>query len=104
MAKNKNTEEPQTLEEALVVIEKLKAEKAESDSVIAELREELKASNKAASNKLKIVEHKGKRYQVTAPKFHYNGSVRSADDLLEDSALVAELLEIEVGFLQLIED
>lgn len=105
MAKQKNNSNtPETLEEALVVIGKLEKEKSEALDLISDLKSQLSKANKSVEEKDCIVEFKGAKYKVTAKKFHYNGNVRTADELLEDNKLVGELVEIGAGFLEKIEE
>ena len=88
-----------TLEEALEVISKLEAEKAEQAEVIVELRAELQASNKVVAVKENIVKLKDKKYKITAPSFFLNGEKHQASDIESDSDVLKELVNLEAGFL-----
>ena len=88
-----------TLEEALEVISKLEAEKAEQAEVIVELRAELQASNKVVAVKENIVKLKDKKYKITAPPFFLNGEKHQASDIESDSDVLKELVNLEAGFL-----
>ena len=88
-----------TLEEALEVISKLEAEKAEQAEVIVELRAELQASNKVVAVKENIVKLKDKKYKITAPSFFLNGEKHQAFDIESDSDVLKELVNLEAGFL-----
>lgn len=82
-----------TLEDAIAALN-------EKDSLIADLSKEVENLSKVKDVKQVIVEHKKKKYLVTAPKFNHKGELFTAADLLEKEELVAELVEGGYGVLQ----
>lgn len=102
--KTAENNQPQTLEEALVIIEKLEAEKAQAFDIIADQKKQLASATKKAEAKDCIIEHGGVKYKVTAKKFHFNGSLHTSDELSENDDLVSDLVKIGAGFLVKIEE
>lgn len=108
MAKGKNTpNEIETLEQALEVIEaqkkenaQLKADNDELQAIISEIRKQ----GSAGSPKTPSFELDGVTYNVTAGKFNHNNQIFTAEDLCQNSKLQAELIEMEVGFIQKVID
>jgi hypothetical protein len=100
MAKPKKIE---TLEQALEVIETLEKEATESADIIADLRAKLSASNKVAEAKQNIVKLKNRKFKINCASFHFNGVEHQASEIKNDSEILAELVEIEAGFLEEVE-
>lgn len=96
MAKDKTL----TLEEALKTIESLENEATESADIISDLRKKLSASNKVAEAKQNIKKLKNRKFKLNATSFHFNGAEYQASEIADDSDILAELVEIEAGFLE----
>jgi len=95
-----NKTELNKLEKADLVDLVLKGSKEQEEllAVIKDMEatiEELNQSKKDDAAGLKIVEHKKKRYALITPSFKLKATKYGYADLLEDSALVEEILKIE---------
>lgn len=62
---------------------------------------QLALESKPTSTGLPEIKHGGKVYLVAIPKFSHNGIKKSTKDLMSDSELVKELVEIKSGVLKL---
>lgn len=78
-------------------VNQLVDENTEQADLIIELRDKLSTA-KANGNKV-VVDHGKKKYTVESGTFKYKGTTYKAEDLLENSALVKELVDKKIGFL-----
>lgn len=88
-----------TLEEALEALAKSETEKAELVEVVKDLKTKLENTSKALDVQNQVLEHNGKKYQVTCKSFHYNGEKHLAETLVDKPEIVSELVEKQAGYL-----
>lgn len=89
------------LEKANAKLEKANAKHVETIDQQKEVIDGLQAeiSTLAAKKTIDdvVVEHEGKKYRVTIPRFNHNKEVYTADSLTNNPALVAELVKEGFG-------
>lgn len=115
MAKDKTIATPTSLEEALPIIESLKADNEGLQKKIVELETEVEASGVAIaelSAKLDetpsvsaplTFELEGVTYKVIYPQFNYKEKNWTAEEVLEDANIQAELVGIGFGGFEIVE-
>jgi hypothetical protein len=81
-------------------VEELAVENAEKDSIIEELQARLNEEAGKKTSTAACVEHEGRSYEVTAPRFSFNGEILTAETLQEKPEVVAELVKIGSGVLK----
>lgn len=76
----------------------------EATKTINDLKEKLEAKTKEKSAKTPVVKVNGDNYEVTIPKFNYDGKDYTAEDLKSDSDMCKELVAAGFGGLRLVRD
>ena len=95
----------ETLEEKIARLERenfdLKQENTEAVTTIGEMSEKL-ANAEAVAPEQVVVTHERKQYRVLAHKFHHKGAEIAASNLQANKDVLAQLVEMKSGVLQLI--
>jgi hypothetical protein len=85
-------------------LETVKAESAAKDGVIAALEAELATSQSQAVGAPKTASLGGKKYRVTIPAIRHKGLIITADSILNDEDLLAELVAKGSGAVEEVTD
>ena len=93
--------EADKLEESILQTEE---DLTEATATIKDLKEKLDAKSKETSTKLPVVTVDGQKFEVTIPKFSFEGKDYAADDLKTDADLCKKLVAIGFGGLREIRD
>jgi hypothetical protein len=95
--KKEFVETPETLEEALQIIETLNAVVNESTEIINDLRVELSKANKKSIEKT-VLKLDDRSFTVDCKSFHLDGVEHQSENLTDNCEILAKLVEIEAGF------
>ena len=95
----------ETLEQKIERLERenaqLQEDKVIAEETVVELSEKL-ANAEAVAPEQVIVTHERKQYRVLAHKFHHKGAEIAASNLQANKEVLAELVKMKSGLLQLI--